>query len=181
MKSMLSSLTPTALIPVAAAAVLVAGMSSASSQALELPLSDCLAAVGTYLTANRDQSGGDDFVSRSLLSITNGGHMFFTDSGQGGEPGYAPFSDGRGAWRCVSNEDGVTRFVGSVLDFTYPPAGEQQRIGRLDIDAYFTQATEALSGTMTLYFVPVDGDPLDPARLDEDGTGSFTGKRVEAP
>ena len=155
---------------------------SAGAQGPGLPLSKCFDAVGTYLTTNyaKDESG--KFISRSLVSLTNGGHAFFTDSGEAGEPGFGPFSDGRGAWRCVSNEKGVTRFLATVLDFTFiTPGFPKQLIGRLDIDASFDAAAEKLSGTMTLYLVPIDGDPLNQSNLKEGATGKFEAQKVIAP
>ena len=155
---------------------------STSAQGPGLPLSKCFDAVGTYLTTNYAKDEHGKFISRSLISLTNGGHAFFTDSGEAGEPGFGPFSDGRGAWRCVSNEKGVTRFLATVLDFTFiTPSTPKQQIGRLDIDASFDAAAEKLSGTMALYLVPFDGDPLKKSNLKEAATGNFEAQKFIAP
>jgi hypothetical protein len=44
---------------------------------------DCGGLVGTYLTKN--SVGGSQRLSRSLISLTGSGQIFFTDSGEGGE------------------------------------------------------------------------------------------------
>jgi len=175
-------LTLVVLAPAIAAAATVVGASSAGAQGPGLPLSKCLDAVGTYLTTNyaKDESG--KFISRSLISLTNGGHAFFTDSGEAGEPGFGPFSDGRGAWRCLSKEKSLTRFVATVLDFTFiTPGFPKQLIGRLDIDGSFDAAADKLSGTMTLYLVPIDGDPLKQSDLKKGAEGTFEAQKVMTP
>ena len=170
------------LAPAIAIAATVLDAPSASAQGLGLPLSKCFDAVGTHWTTNYAKDERGKFMSRSLISLTNGGHAFFTDSGEAGEPGFGPFSDGRGAWRCVSNEKGVTRILATVLDFTFiTPSTPKQQIARLDIDASFDAAAEKLSGTMTLYLVPLDGDPLKKVNLKEGATGTFEAQKVVVP
>jgi len=170
-----------AVSPAIAAATCLSA-TSAGAQGPGLPLSKCFDAVGTYLTMNYAKDEGGQFISRSLISLTNGGHAFFTDSGEAGEPGFGPFSGGRGAWRCLSNEKGVTRFVATVLDFTFiTPSTPKQQIGRLDIGGSFDAAAEKLSGTMTLYLVPIDGDPLKESELKASATGKFEAQKVIAP
>jgi hypothetical protein len=118
----------------------------------------------------------------SLLSLTNGGHAFFTDSGEGGEPGYQPFSDGRGAWRCLSNESGRATFAAVILDFTFVgPSDRAQRIARLDVRATFDAGTQTLDGETTLSFVPLAGDPFDPSALGDHAEFTFTGRKLDAP
>lgn len=98
------------------------------------PLSACFDAVGTYLTTNLAVDDGR-IVGRSLISLTNGGHFFLTDSNEGGDPNFAPFTDGRGSWRCVSDEQGSAHIAASVLDFTHNTAAHpEQMIARLDYD-----------------------------------------------
>jgi hypothetical protein len=168
------------VLVIAAASTLV-GASGVRAQSSGLPLSNCLDAVGTYLTTNRAKDQSGKFLSRSLISLTNGGHAFFTDSGEAGEPGFGPFSDGRGAWRCVSKEKGVTRFKATVLDFTFKAPGcLEQRIGRLQIDGSFDAASQKLSGTMSLYFLPIDGDPLTQSGLTKGAEGTFQAQKVIA-
>ena len=179
LQSILELVVLTSAIAIAATFLEAPG---ARAQGPGLPLSKCFDAVGTYLTTNYAKDEHGKFISRSLISLTNGGHAFFTDSGEAGEPGFGPFSDGRGAWRCVSNQKGVTRFLATVLDFTFiTPSAPKQQIGRLDIDASFDAAAQKLSGTMTLYIVPFDGDPLNKSNLREGATGKFEAQKVVAP
>ena len=149
----------------------------------ELPLSDCSDLVGTYLTKNFAKGASDEtFTSRSLLSFTNGGHTFFTDSGETGEPGFGPFSDGRGAWRCVADEKGATKALATVLDFTFrTQSNPKQQIARLNFEARYDAQTEMISGTIKLYFAPITGDPLESSSLHGGDAFEFTGLRVEAP
>jgi hypothetical protein len=46
---------------------------------------DCGGLVGTYLTKNSVGGGSQRLSSRSLISLTGSGQIFFTDSGEGGE------------------------------------------------------------------------------------------------
>jgi ketosteroid isomerase-like protein len=137
----------------------------------------CRDLAGTYLTKNTSEGG---FTSRSLLSFDRGGLVIFSDSGEGGEPDYAPFSAGQGAWSCVAEGD-ATKARAVVLDFTFPKAGEGgARIGRLDLDLTYDSAARKIAGTGTLTLVPLDSDPLK----DASGGGrqfKIEGSRVEAP
>jgi hypothetical protein len=147
-----------------------------------LPTSECLALVGTYLTINTDGSGDDTSTARSLISITNGGHMFFTDSAEGGTSEFAPFTDARGAWRCMSNDDGVATFNAIVLDFTdVTPSFPDQQIGRLDVTGTFDESSETLSGTMALYLFPMEANPLAEHDLTPDYSGDYTAERIVVP
>ncbi len=172
------------IVLAAAASLLAAGAAAAETTGpRELPLGDCLDLVGTYLTKNFAKDASDKtFTSRSLLSFTNGGHAFFTDSGEAREPGFSPFSDGRGAWRCVADETGKTKALATILDFTFASASEsKQQIGRLDFEVRLDAETKMIGGSIVLYFVPLAGDPLAASAL-RDGRGfEFTGQRVEAP
>jgi hypothetical protein len=167
----------------AAATALTVDMATSSRAQMEADLGDCADAVGTYLTKNFRAGGKpEDFMARSLLSLTNGGQAFFTDSGEGGEPGYRPFSDGRGAWRCVSKADGKTRISAMILDFTFAAKdGAKQQIGRLDFDAVFDAGTGKLESKATLYFVPLSGNPLAKSALGQGQKFGLVGEKVSAP
>ena len=165
---------------VGTAAVTCFAALGATAQEPSLPISDCLSLVGTYLTDDTDDT--DTQTARSLISITNGGHAFFTDSGEQGSADFAPFGDARGAWRCISNDDGGVQFKAIVLDFTQTtPDFPNQQIGRLDITGTFDADNGRLSGTMALHFFPLDGDPLGDIDSDPDFSGEYTAVRVTAP
>jgi hypothetical protein len=175
-------LSPVLVAATIAAAASVAGLSGVRSEEAALPLDECLDAVGTYLTTNpaSDQPGG--FASRSLISLTNGGHSFFTDSGQEGGAGFAPFTEGRGAWRCVSHDGNVTRLRATIIDFTLVTADwPTQHIGRLDIDATYDKDAGKLSGTLALSLAPIDADPMNEADLKKIADGPFDGYKITAP
>ena len=166
----------------ALAAAMMVCLPAAGEDAPE-EIAACLGAVGTYLTRNV-ADGGDlgSFTSRSLLSFTNGGHVFFTDSGEAGGDTFAPFSDGRGAWRCISSEDGIETFVAVIVDFTFTDAAQtDQSIGRLDFALSYDERTRGLSGTGTLGFVAFDGDPMDGTQVSGATSFRLSGQRIEAP
>lgn len=139
----------------------------------------CKGVAGTYLTKNvmKDGSAGG-FTSRSLITLGRGGLVLFTDSGEGGEAGFAPFTDGRGAWRCLpTGEIGAT-----TLDFTVPTADKARaEIGRLDFKLTYDAAGKTLTGTATLYLVPLGQDPLVAGELKDGRQFDITGQRVVAP
>lgn len=146
----------------------------------ELPLSACVDAVGTYLTKNFASDRSGKSVSRSLLTLTNGGQAFFTDSREVGSQVYAPFTDGRGAWRCLSASQGESTMAITVLDFTLvETGGRRQAIARLDMQAERGPDPGSIRGTITLYFVPLDGDPLNVEALGEGRVFRFEGLRVK--
>jgi hypothetical protein len=164
-----------------AAAILASPMGAVPGGAQDagLPLPNCFDAVGTYLTSNHTGDDTSLFISRSLLSITNDGHAFFTDSAEGGGPGYGPFTGGRGAWRCLSGESGETRFKAIILDFTFAAASNpNQQIGRLDIEGTVDTSTGKLTGRMDLSFAPLEGDPMNPADLKAAGWAGIDGDKI---
>ena len=142
----------------------------------------CRLAIGTYLTKNKPKGeSGDGYTSRSLLSLGFAHLALFTDSGESGEAGFAPFTDGRGSWYCQPGEDGTIEIKATTLDFTSSKAGEPQGgIGRLDFDLAFDDANQAVAGTATLYLLPLDGDPLDASALKDGREFEITGQRVRA-
>lgn len=140
----------------------------------------CMGLAGTYLTKN-SAKGGSGVLSRSLVTLRRGGQVAFTDSGEAGEPGFAPFSGGQGVWQCRSGDD-TLKAKAVVFDFTFPKAGEGAgKIGRLDLDLSFDAKSKALSGSGTLRLVPLDGDPLKEDGLGEGRQFLIEGTRIELP
>ncbi len=138
----------------------------------------CHDLVGTYLTKNFAKGAGSgDFTSRSLIVLSGSGQASFTDSGEGGEAGFGPFTDGRGSWRCIE----ANKLHAITLDFTTPTAEQPKAdIGRLDFDLAYDPASKTIKGTAVLRLVPLGSDPLAPGK----GDGrqfEITGQRVEAP
>ena len=161
------------------AALLVSGVTA--MQAADEELSACFDAVGTFLTTNINPVRGKE-AGRSLISLTNGGHVFLTDSNEGGEAGFAPFTEGRGAWRCVSDEAGELHILATTLDFTHKTeAFPEQKIARLDYDATYDESSGQLSADVKLYFMPIDANPMDAANLKDPIPNQITGVRVTPP
>jgi hypothetical protein len=112
------------------------------------------------------------------MSFTRSGQIFFTDSGEGGEAGYAPFTDGRGAWRCL----GGGKARATTLDFTLPAAGESKsRIGRLDMDFSYDAKNKTITGTGVLYFVPLTANPMQASELKDGRDFKLTGQPWRLP
>ena len=152
----------------------------AHAQATELE--KCGHLVGTYLTRNFAKGAEENPTSRSLITFVGGGQVLFVDSGEGGERGFAPFTDGTGAWRCVVEETGQTGARLMVLDFTFVAPGEPKaQIGRLDIEVSYDRTAKTISGTAVLHILPLASDPLSPAELGEGRHFKLTGVRLEAP
>ncbi|WP_421724821.1 hypothetical protein [Bauldia sp.] len=159
-------------------AVTVGWMSAAHADDPELV--PCADAIGTFLTENANADETDWFASRSLISLTDAGHAFFTDSGEAGGPDFAPFTDGSGAWRCDSAADGTQQITATIVDFVFPQGDTGRKIGRLDIAGAFDPRTGLLSGTMTLYIVPFESNPM--TTTDEPtAAGKFRGFKITAP
>ena len=160
-----------------------AAVPAALADDTDAAIADCAEAVGTFLMRRVNQGvTGPESVGRSLLSLTNGGHAFFTDSAAGGIADFQPFSDGRGAWRCVSGDAGTMRFTALILDFTFPTADRPDPlIARLDIEAVYDSSSNALTGKTALGFVPLAGNPMDETQLANRLTYDFTGSRIVLP
>jgi hypothetical protein len=143
----------------------------------------CRYPIGTYLTKNKPKGEiGDSFTSRSLLSLGSAHLALFTDSGEGGEAGFAPFTEGRGNWYCRPGDDGKLSVKATTFDFTAPEAGGQLGgIGRLDFDLTFDVADKTLAGTATLYLLPLGGDPLDANALKDGREFEISGQSVRKP
>src|SRR5215471_16402335 len=102
----------------------------------------------TYLTTITNASTGA-FSSRSLIILHTDHSFAAVDSGQGG-PG-VQFSSQLGNW---AQRPGAT-IAARTLDFSFPSAG----IARVDYNIT-TVSADTLSGTITLTFFPLNGDPL---------------------
>ncbi len=140
----------------------------------------CRFLIGTYLTENKPKDA-ENVASRSLITLGGGHVMLFTDSGEGGETGFAAFTDGRGSWYCEPGDGDTLKITGTTLDFTVPATGEAKGgIGRLDFDLTFDRAAKTIGGTATLYLLPLDGDPLDSNALKDGREFQITARRVGA-
>lgn len=161
-----------------AALGIAAGLTGAAV-AQDAPLSDCFGAVGTYI-AEKTVASAD--AGPSLISLTNGGHAFLVDANQAGVEGYAPFSDGLGAWRCIAADPDTIHIHATVMDFTFVTADHpEQQIARLDYTVAYDVESEVFQGTAELYFLPLHSDPTDRDALPEPAlTIDLTGVRVTA-
>lgn len=161
------------------AVALVLG-SASSAFAADEPLSACFDAVGTFLTTNTDVET-KEVTSRGLISLTNGGHFFRTDSNEGGTPGYAPFSETRGAWRCVSDDNGMLHIVATGIDFSHKTSEfPDQTLARIDYDAVYNEDSDSLAGNFTFYFLPINGNPMEKAAPGKVRGFTFDSIRVTA-
>lgn len=130
-------ITPSVLTVAVAAGLAASAPSGVRAESAR----DCGGLVGSVA------GGSQRLSSRSLISFTGSGHIFFTDSGEGGEAGYAPFTDGRGAWRCL----GGGKARATTLDFTRATGDSKAKIGRLEMDfSYDATAAETSKPNPTL-------------------------------
>lgn len=161
------------------AAVVVLG-SASSVFAADEPLSACFDAVGTFLATNADVES-KEVTSRSLISLTNGGHFFRADSNEGGTEGYAPFTETRGAWRCVSDDGGELHVVATGIDLSQKTSEfPDQSLARIDYDAVYNEESDGLAGQFTFYLVPIDGKRMDRAESGKMRSFTFDSIRVTA-
>lgn len=161
------------------AAMVVATGLSGTAVAQEVPLSECFDAVGTYI-AEKTVASAD--AGPSLISLTNGGHAFLVDANEAGVEGYAPFSDGLGAWRCVAADADTIHIHATVMDFTFITEDHpEQQIARLDYTVAYDLDSEVFQGTAELFFLPLHSDPTDRDALPEPAlTIDLSGVRVTA-
>lgn len=156
--------------------------SGATAQGASVPISDCLQAVGTFLTKDTGTAKGQDVTSRSLLTLTEGGQAILIDANQEAVAGFGPYSAATGSWRCISNNNGSIDISAIVLHFTFVTAQfPKQQIGRVDIDATIDTGQETLSGTFRLFLFPIDGDPIARTQRQPALSGPVTGQKVIAP
>jgi hypothetical protein len=160
--------------------VAVTPLTARAGETETTPKVNCKHLVGTYLTKNKPaDEAADKFTSRSLISLAGAHLILFTDSGEGGEAGFAPFTDGRGSWHCFPDDEDTIKVRATTLDFTAPAAGSEGGIGRLDFDLVVAPEAGTLSGTATLYLVPLADDPLAEDRLKNGREFAIAGQRLK--
>jgi len=161
-----------ALIVLAAGLTMIGAARPAGAEA-----GACHDLVGTYLTKNFAKGENGSFTSRSLIALSGSGQASFTDSGEGGEKGFGPFTDGRGSWRCIEAD----KAHAITLDFTTPTAdAPRAEIGRLDFDLAYDAASKTIKGTATLRLIPLGSDPLTPGEIGSGRQFEILGQRVES-
>jgi len=70
----------------------------------------------------------------------------------------------------------------TTFDFTEPDAEHPKAdIGRLDFNLTYDPGNKTVSGTATLYLLPLVQDPLAPSELKNGRQFDITSQRVEAP
>jgi len=147
----------------------------------------CGPAVGTFLTENKLDNSGNTGTSRSLLVLTNGGHVLRFDSDEmSAVVDSRPFGDSAGTWRCDGVDDnGTMRLTATMLDFTYPNAeGDQGQIARIDVIGKVSPSGDKLELTGDLGFLPLEADAASADALSR-ASGpiavKLSGQRIEVP
>ena len=137
--------------------------------------------VGTYLTTVTTPPGIPSY--RELLTFSQDGNFFATDSNEYGVPGtsnqiYQPLSDTRGRWKCVEQN----KITVTALNFDYPTGNLDTAITRDVYHVTFEPTTQTVQGTTTLTFFPLNANPLDGNQGAFFGpvTASFTGQQINA-
>ncbi|MEM8853853.1 MAG: hypothetical protein AAGD34_09145 [Pseudomonadota bacterium] len=169
-----------------AAAILATGsgtLTPAIAETAAVADGACGGLVGTFLT--RKMIGEEDAIEeegRSLISFTNGGHVFFNDSAQGGGEGYQPFTTARGAWSCEAADGGAT-FAFAVIDFTLATADNpDEGLARVDVTGRYDAADGTISGSAIVSFYPLTADPIaKTGALPGSATYNFSGEKIPAP
>ena len=118
----------------------------------------CSKAVGTFLTENTLDNDGRTGTSRSLLVLTNGGHVLRFDSDEtSATMDSRPFGNSAGTWRCDGvGRDGTVRLTATMLDFTYPDAeGDKGQIARIDMTGTYAPKTGSMELKGILGFFPM--------------------------
>lgn len=167
------------------AAVLFASVTATSAATAQddLDLSACIDAVGSYLLLRVEEDDGEERLGRMVLSLTNGGHAFLTDSAQVGLYGQQPFTGGGGAWKCIGAEDGFAAIKAVIIDFTFStPHDPQAKIKRLDLEATYDARQDVFEGKAVVRHTPLSGNPFDAVQM-EDGKDEFsvTGQQIAVP
>ncbi|MEQ8652522.1 MAG: hypothetical protein RIC87_08680 [Kiloniellales bacterium] len=166
---------------VLALSLLLAGAGLASA---EEPMSaDCLPAVGSYITKNSLPDGqGGTIHSRSLISLTNGGHALRSDSDQYSGLGKQAFGDSHGAWRCAGVKGEEIAIRATMLNFSYPQkAGEDALIGVITYQGSYNTKDDRLRLSGGLRFVGENDDPFGPHIQIAPIPIEVEGVKIEAP
>lgn len=169
------------------AATLILAIALLPQPALAGIRGSCAKAVGTFLTKNALDNNGREGTSRSLLVLTNGGHVLRFDSDEtGAAMDSRPFGDSAGTWRCDRvSRDGTVHLTAAMLDFTFPDAqGDQGQIARIDVSGTYTPKTGLIELSGMLGFMPLDANGQAAGALGH-STGRtkihLTGQRIELP
>lgn len=163
-------------------ALILAPASLAPSLAqAEVPLAECTAAVGTFLTRNSLPDSDDGVLqTRSLITLSAEGLATRNDSDQDGGVVGTPFGEGRGTWRCDGVEGTVVRLSAVILNFGYSPEGEDATLARMDYSGEYDSATNVLRLAAKLVFLPLDSDPFA-GTTDEAVPVDIVGEKVLVP
>ncbi len=149
-----------------ATALLIAGacLATPAFAAEEAIPGDCLPAVGSFITKNSLPDGEDGTIhSRSLISLTNGGHALRSDSDQYAGFGKHAFGDSHGAWHCEGVKGDEIGIRITMLNFSYPAdSDDEARIGVINYHGSFNTKDETLRLTGGLRFVGIADDPFGP-------------------
>lgn len=148
-----------------------------SASAQDLIDAACAPLVGTFLTMKlADGKPAADTEGRSLISFTNGGHAFLSDSAQGGDLEFAPFSDARGAWNCTAGDSGLN-WRATMVDFTFRnDIHEEQHVVRVELSGTLG-ADAAMTGEAAVHFYPLADDPFT-GTPDKSLTYAFNAQKI---
>jgi hypothetical protein len=150
--------------------------------AAEVPLSECGAAVGTFLTRNSLPDGDSGTLqTRSLITFSAEGLATRNDSDQDGGVVGTPFGEGRGAWRCDAVEGNTTTLTAVILNFGYSPEGETPTLARMDYRGSYDSGSNVLRLDATLIFLPLDSDPFAGTTTAETVPVAIDGMKVSVP
>jgi len=165
---------------VGAAAVLV--LSTGIPAAAGVPLADCAAAVGTFLTRNALPDGdGGTLQTRSLITFSAEGLATRNDSDQDGGVVGTPFGEGRGTWRCDGVDGSTVNLSAVILNFGYSPEGETPTLARMDYSGDYDSASNVLRLDAKLVFLPLDSDPFAGTTSSEAVPVAIDGVKVTVP
>ena len=166
---------------VAGLACALAGPAAGPAMA-EVPLADCAAAAGVYLTRNSlPDSDGTIMQTRSLITFSTEGLATRNDSDQDGGVEGTPFGEGRGVWRCDSVEGNTARLSAVILNFGYSPEGETPTLARMDYSGEVDGTTGVLRLQAKLVFLPIDSDPFAGTTDQQAVTVDIVGQKVAVP